>query len=380
MTDSTTQEAPTSGTVRTASPARKPSKGTTVGVHGPVLVALLYRYGSLTNEQICRLTGLHRRVVSEQLKHLSTGGRITEIRDMAVPKKSPHGRPPSTYYLTAPRGVRSGSRELGIENDWTSSRDYKRVNAVVTAAHRVRANEYLLALQAAGTSQGIEAPVEEVWAESNPGFPLFGSAVPKNDREDTSYVHTRIVPDGAFALDVSGALQRYHLEYESKLRPGDVVEKVSKYAGRWRRLIAPSNKGERKYHDPAARLEPLVIITKTSEDAKSLQRSLRERLVKTGALAAEVEAVQRASSGRQIDPCQFVLLAGVEEALADPLGRVYRPLVKHLEEGGAWSVSLEAAGVLAGKVTVPSKKEVKEKAKAADSKSNAKAGTGKKEG
>lgn len=341
---------------RSKTRASSSRKATTTGAHGPLLLGLLYRYGALTRQQIVRLTDLHERTVSRQLGYLVESSRVLEDRDASSVQTATGGKPRTVYSLS-PTGVQAGARRHGVENDVVASKGYKRVNIKVSLDHRLAANEYLFAVRDAAVSKGYECPADELWSESNPGFPLFGSATARTDRKDTSYRYSRIVPDGVFGFSIKDDLRRYHVEVETAVRTGAVVEKVADYAARWRRLTAPANKGERKFHDPHAKLEPLVILAPSAESAKSLQRSLRERLPETGGFGSAVEAVL-AASGRQIDLRQLVVIAGVEEAMADPLGYIYRPLVKLPDNGGGWHVPLLAPGILSRSIRVPPKSDI----------------------
>lgn len=321
-------------------------------------MGLLYRYGGLTHEQLERVTGRGPSAVDRQLRPLLRSGRVLQARDKAVWQSTKSGRPKSVYYLGVPAGARTGARALGYENDRAATRDYRRIQLPETAPHRVQANEYLIDLQmAAAAAAGVSAPLAEVYGESCPDLPLFGTAVPKSERKDAPYRFARIVPDGVFALFIGGALQRYYLELETGLRKAAVTAKVVDYMGRWRRLVSP-NAGELRFHDSGVRLEPLVVLSKTSEDSEKLRAHLTEKLPEHESWSAVQEALRTASDGA-VDPRQLVLLSDFAAATHDPLGRVYTPLAKYPAESGGGRVGLRDAATLAGQIKAPPKKKAK---------------------
>ena len=343
------------------SPRRVP-RGVTIGAHGHEVLALLYRYGALTRGQIMRLAGLGRSTASRQIGYLTRGGLVSQTRDAALWQTGRNGRPQTVHYLTAPSGARAGARELGIENDVVAVRGYRRVGVLYSAAHRVLANEYLISIRDTDPLSDVKAPAEEIHSEANPAFPLFGVATPKTDRKDTTYRFARIVPDGTFVLvfgdgSVDGFEQRYYLELESSLRSRAVAEKLRDYAGRWRRLLTP-REGEKRYHDPSVKIEPVIIICQKTGQAASLQRTLRERLANMREWVEASDAVGEASKSGRVDTRQLVLLADWEDVWEDPLRRVYRPLRKYPEEAGGWFVGLRDAADVAGRVRPWTSEEV----------------------
>ena len=366
------QEVPLSSSADSLAQAQKPRsrrspkrvpRGITIGAHGHEVLALLYRYGALTRGQIMRLTGLGRSTASRQIGYLTRGGLVAQTRDVALWQTGRNGRPQTVHYLTAPSGARAGARELGVENDVVAVRGYRRVGVLHSAAHRVLANEYLISIRDMTPSPDVKVPAEEIHSEANPAFPLFGVATAKTDRRDTTYRFTRIVPDGAFVFFVGedsaeGSGQRYYLELETSknIRSVAVAEKVRDYAGRWRRLLSP-REGEKKFHNPAARLEPVVILCQKSGQAASLQRTLRERLPEMEEWTEAAEVVGEHSVGVKVDARQLVLLTDWEDVREDPLGRAYRPLRKYPEDSGGWFVGLQDAATVAARVRPRSKEE-----------------------
>lgn len=342
------------------------SKDTTIGAYGHEVLALLYRYGGLNRYQLQRLTGLSLAAVGRQTTHLRRAGLVAIARDSAAwqeghPGGKGNGRPYSVYHLSNPAGAKAGGRAVGVEYDRAAVRDYRRIQMPVTTAHRVLANEYLITLREAALASGLEMPAEEIWSESGTDLPLFGVGRAKAPRKDTSYRYTVIVPDGAFVVDG----QRYYLELESGLRTRPVLTKLRDYAGRWRRRLAP-NAGEVRWHDPEARLEPVVIVTAHTEHAKSLQRALRERLPEVEGWL-EAEAAISEAAGVQIDSRKLILVAGWEEVREDPLGRVYRPARRYPPDASAedgWRVSLADAAAVAARITPPDTEQVRERLEA----------------
>lgn len=340
----------------------------TIGLHGHVILSLLYLFGALTQPQIARITGLHISTVKKQIAHLVRAGYVARALDVARWKLD-DGPARSGYYLTVPSGAKRGADALGIENDYLALKDYRRIRLPGTVAHRLLGNEYLLAVIEAARAAGFEA--EEVSAESYYGFPIFGKGTAKSDRADSPWRYTRIVPDGTFTLGE----HRYLLEVETGSHDRrELVGKLNDYASRWRRILRP-NRGEKKYHDASARLEPLIILTPTSEH-KRMRDYLRENLPKAPDWA-EADALIKAVSGGRAEPGQLVVVAGIDEvrrkdedledeaakdeARKKPLSRVYRPLYKYPEEHSGpspsgvpgWRVSLSDAGEISSRIPVP---------------------------
>lgn len=324
----------------------------TIGLRGHEILGDLFRYGALTRPRIMELTGLNEAAMDRQLRHLRNGGLVARAKDVASWREE-EGAARTGYYLTSPKGVQIAALEHGIENDYLSLRHYRRIRLPGTLSHRLAANGCLLAVREKAEKAGVEVPPEEVYCESWPGAPLFGTGRPKSDRENSPYRFTRIVPDGTFVLDSL----RYYLEVETGTNARrELVEKLAGYAGLWRRRLRP-NEGEKKYHDPRARLEPVVLLTAEPESAKRLQKHLRERLPETDDWAGAAEVIGEVSGGRA-DPRQLILLAGVEEASSNPLGRVYQPLRKYpetLSDSDGWRVSLADASAISGRIPVPAK-------------------------
>lgn len=347
------------------------SKNVVIGLHGHLILALLYRFGALTQPQLVRLTGLHLSNVKRQIGHLTRAGYVAYALDVAGWRRA-DGPARRGYYLTVPGGAKIAANVLGIENDYLALRHYRRIRLPGTVAHRLLANEYLIRLLEAA---GIGA--EEVFAESWPFAPIFGSGRPKTDRADSPYRYARIVPDGTFVF--SG--NRYLLECETGTHARkELASKLSDYAGRWRRMLRP-NLGERKFHDPSARPEPVVILT-PHEDHKRMRDYLRAALPTADDWAAADEAIRTVTAERddedqirrdkkgritsRAEAGQLVIVASINEVRADPLARVYRPLFRYpaeisdpapAEAGGqtGWGVSLSDAAALADRIPIPEK-------------------------
>ena len=343
----------------------------TIGLHGRTLLGLLYRHGALTRPQMVRLTGLHESAIDRQLRHLRNAGYVDRIRDVAAWKQT-NENARTGYYLTVPAGAKTAAFFEGIENDVLSLKHYRRVRLPGTVSHRLLGNEYLIRLSEAAEDEGLE--VGEVFAESSPDFPLFGSAVPKTSRADTGYRFARLVPDATWTLDGT----RYYLEVETgTVARRELVSKIADYAGRWRRILKP-NLGERKFHNPHAKIESLIILTPTNEH-KRMRDYLIEHLpdaedwrdadAAIRAAAPEKDEngeIKRYKSGAikaLAHPLQLILVAGIEDVRDDPLGRHYSPLRKyppeHSDPAGdgtpGWRVSLADAAEISSRIPVPAK-------------------------
>ncbi len=345
-----------------------PKAPTTVGLHGHEILSFLYRYGALTRTQIERLTGLHRSAIERQLGHLVKGDYVLRSRDVAGWVSRSAGRPPTAYYLSLPLGARTGAFVLGNENDALALKHYRRVRLPGTTSHRLLGNEYLIATIEAARNGRSETGA--VYSESCPHFPLFGSGTPKTPRADSPYRFSRIVPDGTFTLSETV----YLLEVETgTVARKELLQDISNHAGRWRRLLAP-NRGEKKFHNPHAQLEPVVILTPDANH-KPMRDYLRKHLPDAPDWAEANETIREASGGRA-EPGQLIIVAGIDEVLKkdeetgevanEALTRVYRPLWRYPKELSdpapsgvpGWRVSLADAGRLAARITVPPKKEV----------------------
>lgn len=326
------------------------AKDVVIGRHGHRILSLLYRYGALTQDQLCRLTGLHISTVKRQVGHLGRAGYVARALDVAGWKPA-DGPARMGYYLNVPRGAKAAAFYLGIENDYLALKHYRRGRLPATVSHRLLGNEYLLTVQE--KAAGVEVPPDEVFSESWPGAPLFGTGTPKSDRENSPFRFSRIVPDGVFVLDGL----RYHLEVETGSNTRrELVGKIGDYGGRWRRLLRP-NSGERRYHDWDARLEPLVLLVPGAGSAKRLQKVLRERLAEAPEWVEAADAIGEVSGGRA-DPRQLVLVAGWDEVREAPLSRAYRPLRRYpesLSSEDGWKVSLRDAAAITDRIPVPKK-------------------------
>lgn len=331
---------------------------TTIGVHGQTFLTLLYRYGALTRVQLMALSGVPERSMDRQLRYLEDAGYVAQARDAAGWKPGAAGRPKSAYYLVLPAGVKAAAFYSGIENDYLAPKNYRRVGVPAKAAHRVLGNEYLIAVAKAAKNEDLKA--EEIFSESCPTFPMFGTGTPKSDRADSPYRFSRIVPDGTFDLDG----QTYLLEVETGTHARkELVSKLGCYAGRWRRMLRP-NLGERKFHNPRAKIESLIILTPSPEH-KRMRDYLRKHLPDAPDWA-EADALIKAVSGGEAEAGRLVIVAGIDEVRDDPLGRVYRPLYRYPEEhsdpapswaGGqtGWGVSLADAAAISARIPVPEK-------------------------
>ena len=304
---------------------------TTIGLHGYEILSLLYRFGALTINQVERLTGLHYAIAKRQLGYLVDAGYVSRTRDVAGWVSRSRGRTPTAHYLNIPQGAKTGSFALGIENDILALKNYRRVRLPGTIYHRLLGNEYLITVSKAGSKAAKKAKkkelkVKEIYSESCPDFPLFGSGIPKTGRADTRYQFARIVPDGTFVFNS----HTYLLEVETgTVAHKEFLKDISNYAGRWRRLLTP-NKGERKFHNPDARLEPLIILTPTDQH-KPLRDYLRKHLPDAEDWRAGDKAIREASGGKA-QAGQLIIVAGMEEVSDEPLSRSYRPLYKYPPE------------------------------------------------
>ena len=304
------------------------------------------------------LSGVAERSMDRQLRYLEDAGYVAQARDAAGWKPGAAGRPKSAYYLVLPAGVKAAAFYSGIENDYLAPKNYRRVGVPAKAAHRVLGNEYLIAVSEAAKNRGLT--VSEVYSEASPHLPLFGSGVPKSERADSPYRFSRIVCDGTLTL----ADYPYFLEVETGTHArAELVKKLNDYAGRWRRMLKP-NLGERKFHNPRAKIESLIILTPSPEH-KRMRDYLRKNLPDAPDWA-EADALIKAVSGGEAEAGRLVIVAGIDEVRDDPLGRVYRPLFRYPKEhsdpapdwaGGqtGWGVSLADAAAIAQKIKVPAK-------------------------
>lgn len=339
--------------------ARK-KNSTSVGIHGHMLLGLLYRYGALTHVQIERLSGLGPSAVDRQFRPLQKSGRVLQARDMNLWDSPGTGCPPSIYHLGMPAGARAGARALGLENDRWALQDYRRIRLPDTAVHRVQANEYLIRVLRAAP-ESVTVPFDELYSEACPDFPLFGSKTPKTDRKDSKWKTASIVPDGVFALDLLDARQHYYLELESELRKKHVLAKVRDYMGWWRRTIRP-NAAEVQHHDSTHRLEPLIILSRTPRDHGNLHEHLRAAVPELDDYEDCRAAISEASGGA-VSPLELILLAPYGSATLRPHNDIYKNLEpKSFVEPAP--VSLRDAAENAGRISIPAKKDARARVKA----------------
>lgn len=348
------------------------SRRTVFGRHARPMLATLFRDGADTWEQLAYRLELKEGAVHRQLKHLREADLVGVVLDMEGRET---GRPRSVYHLT-PSGVIAGARACGIENRGLARDCFGRVDVPSAASHRALGNGHLIGVRAAAGKEGsgVSTP-EPDWSESWPGFPLFGSGWPAGEGTFSKETWVRVAPDGTFVLaweDQAGPGERRFLQEveNGDLRLSEVADKVLRYASVWRRVLAPRNPAEARWHDPAAELWPVVIVTREPGHARALQRGLRRRL-KDAPGWDEAKAAFRGAASGKADPGELVLLAGVEEALKSPLGRVYQPLrqfdqlTEEPDSGGGWRVGLLDAAEVASRVKpTETKAQVKARLKA----------------
>ena len=323
-----------------------------IGDYGEAALGAMHRRGGVTPEDLAEELGVSLAMARRTLRILLGGGMVKRAAINAAWMRS-RGRPRDLWYLDGD-GIAYGASVCGEENAWKARRAYRRVRLPAHTVHCNERNLYYLRLRKAAEDAGIGVPLEEMWAETHPDFPLYGSGTPKSGRADAALRYVRLEPDGAFELarrDGLGAC-RFHVEVELSEKPryGAIVDKIDRYAACFRRLADD---------DPPAlasgRFGPVVFLFRQPEAATAAHRYVgRAAKAGSGGIARYLEW-REFVKGAGARAGRFFLFGplgprragrdGREEDV-DPLGRVFEPLTGYPEEMGGWRVGLEDAAAL----------------------------------
>ncbi|MDP9437237.1 MAG: hypothetical protein M3P49_00575, partial [Actinomycetota bacterium] len=196
------------------------------------------------------------------LRRLVRAG-LVDVRDVSV---RPEGGAPRTggrenfYYLSPKRNYAAavqGALQVEVEDEAKARAAYKRCQIPGRAEHAVLRNDYLIRLlqdaERINAKAGVEVarvPLEEMWGESCPDFPLLGARIltdpagePLPDKGFRRYEW--IAPDGRFVVEWEASERQwaspcsYDIELERWTRTGakgkGVLKKIEARAGWMRR-------------------------------------------------------------------------------------------------------------------------------------------------
>ncbi len=284
-----------------------------------------------------------------------------------------------------------GARNCGIKSRTKAKNDYGRVGLPGNHA-RVRNDLFIaLRLHAAAANGRVgrvvaEVPLEDMWAESCPEFPLRGAKITTDDggRRLTGFEFQKagyhaLEPDGRFRVRFpAGGPNRtdlectFDVELETGTRSGEVVSKIDERAGCYLRLLDLRRRSENERRGRARLPGPLPdeflglpegmvpLLFWLPSDASA--KNMRDRVL--AALAEGDEALSSFNELRErpelvplkktregvgyfeggADVGRYVLFGGAENVEAAPFGPVYYPLCKYPPEhqpvGGGGRVSI----------------------------------------
>ena len=274
------------------------------GTNGWRTLKLAYQVGGFTAFQHARFFGVPVQKSYRILSSLSTQKLMEQAPVQTL------GRPRDFNYLSkanASRGILLGGYEADVRQHEVLA-GYKRFQLPEAVEHRHSLNQYLLSLrEAAAEDPDIEVPLEFLWGESNSAFPLRGEAQ-KSDHTSARMSYEKTYPDGIltarFGEDLSA---RYYLEYESRSRPGHVLEKIDSYGAHFRRLLKEDGDNVRDW------LRPLLFLFPRNSTMKHLS------FAATGAVRADAPelkrylAWRRAAQKKGIHAGRLVMFSSLED-------------------------------------------------------------------
>ncbi|MDP9485705.1 MAG: hypothetical protein M3Q49_07965 [Actinomycetota bacterium] len=251
----------------------------------------------------------------------------------------------------------------GVEKAQSAREDYRRHQLPKRPEHASWRLDLILLMLRAAREGGVEAPLEEAFGESYPGYPYWlkkpnidkaGEVLP--ERRNARAYYDPVIPDGSVSL--YGA--RFDVEVERWTRTGTaggkgkgVVPKVERHAAYWLRRYeraeealvrewsasmraAHGKERPRKTELDAYRaslgwlglpgeVAPLVIVMRTEAAADGMRSRVRKaygegRMPRLAALQAKL-------GEHGVDVGRLVLYAGWDtlSRSAEPLGREYLP-------------------------------------------------------
>lgn len=243
-----------------------------LGRHDETALEAMYRMGGLTREQLQTLLPVGASVTRQALRRLRANGLVDETVDVAAWQERAHlGGTPRSYYFLSSRyggvGVEYGAYLAGIEKKRDALTGYKRHQLPARAAHSSIRNSYLLQLaQEVAQTPDVDAPLEEMWGESHPTFPLKSGRVSGRDpgRKNARKLYRDLYPDGLFEVIFSSGEDgpvscTGMLEVETHVRSAKLRSKVNDYAGWMERVKV---------------VRPLIILVRTEAHAASCLRAL----------------------------------------------------------------------------------------------------------
>ncbi len=336
---------------------------------------------------------VHRKALG-RLKRDGLGRRV----DVSLKQRGGRrGNREFAHYLSDSRkgeAIGRGARACGIKSKKKAKTDYGRV---VPGQHTRRRNDFFISLivraRAINAEAGqtvVDVPVDGMWGESCPEFPLRGAKITRDeggklltgfDLQRAGYEN--IEPDGRFRVawpgqGFSGAdlTCTYDVETELWSRPAEVMEKIDERAECYSRLFEQHHAAvnERRKVNKLASYDaktflglpngfvPVLFVFKSEATARNVRAEVL-RAVNEGdpALASYVELQRRPEFKPQerVSPDgdeyktgglilgRFFLFAGLDRMeQRDPFAPVFHPLFKYPEHldalaGEEGHVSLE---------------------------------------
>lgn len=296
------------------------------GLNGWKTLRLAYQVGGFPAEQHARFFGTDN--VRNSYRILSS---LSEQRLIEQAPVQTRGRPKDFNYLSkanASRGVLLGGYEAGVRQREVLA-GYKRFQLPQTVEHRHSLNEFLLSLrEAAANDPEVEVPLESMWGESYPGFPLRGEATARSDRSNARLIYERIYPDSVFEVDYGEGLAcRYLVEYESRSRPSHVLAKLDSYGAHFHRLL---KENDRPIHDW---LRPIIFLFPQGSTTVHVAQVVADAIRAEAPGLARFMTWWKAGAKKGVKAGRLVMFASLEDLQAHgALSARYGVLQKYPED------------------------------------------------
>lgn len=264
--------------------------------------------------------------------------------------------PEDFAYLSPAEGGRAAvwaGSLCGVEKARDAREGYRRHQLPRRPEHASWRTDLVLLLLWDARAAGVEAPLDEAFGESYPGYPYWvakaaidkaGEKLPT--RKNARAYYDPVIPDGTVSLHG----EHFDVEVERWTRTGSVggkkgvVSKVERHASHWLRLI------ERRGETPSGvwrgmpeEVAPLVVVMRRHQNAVSM-RDRVGRAIAEGGLPSYAK-LARKMGAHKLRLGRLVLFAGWDRLVsAGPLDAGFSVLSSYGEGGGGWDdVPLEEA-------------------------------------